>query len=69
MPYSNAWAILNNPDSTVLDFLDAIEELGIEYGHIRCTVSLGLRKNAEDDLTKIKALLIVLKFKITSVTK
>lgn len=69
MPYINAWAILNNPDSTVLDFLDAIEELGIEYGHIRCTVSLGLRKNAEDDLIKIKALLVALKCKIVSVTK
>lgn len=69
MPYSNAWAILNNPDATVLDFLNAIEELGIEYGHIRCTVSLGLRENAEDDLIKIKALLSILKYKIVSKSK
>ena len=69
MPYSNAWAILNNPDSTVLDFLDAIEELGVEYGHIRCTISLGLREKAEDDLIKIKELLSILKYRIVSVTK
>jgi hypothetical protein len=64
MPYTHAYDALKNPTSTVSDYIDAIEELGVQYGYIIGMVERGLREDAEIDLVRIRVLVDTLKAKI-----
>lgn len=69
MPYDSAYGVLKNCTSTMLDCIDAIEELGIQYGYIIASVAIGTRTDADADLVRIKVLVAALKYRINELSK
>lgn len=71
MPYESAYEIFKNPNSTVSECVDAIEDLGTEYGYVLRSVALGSRQDtdAESDLIHIKILITDLKRRVVEAFK
>lgn len=69
MPYESAYEVLKSVTPTITQCVDAIEELGIQYGYIMATVSFGMREDADSDLIRIKVLVNALKFRISELSK
>lgn len=68
MAYYQAYELLKDPNCTVSDLVDLIEEVSMEYGYILGKVEAGHRINSEADLVRILVLLKLLKEKIICLT-
>lgn len=64
MPYFQAYKLLENPNCSVSELANSIEEMGMEYGYIIAMAGQGLREDSETDLVRILILLKALKLKI-----
>ncbi len=69
MPYFQAAELLKLETTSIEELLNALEDLGIEYGHIRGSVGHGLRENAEADLIRIIILSKSIKYRIIELSK
>ena len=58
---------LDNPNSTVMELLNAHEEMGIQFGYLVSAQTHGIQENVEPDLLKILSLLTVIKTRINSI--
>lgn len=64
MAYRQAHELLKETNPSLSDLLDAIWEMGMEYGYIAAMSGQGLREDAETDLVRIIVLSKLLKAKI-----
>lgn len=69
MPYDSAYDVLKSATCTIAECVDAIEELGIQYGYIMATAAFGIRSDTDIDLVRIKVLVEALKFRIAQLSK
>ena len=69
MPYESAYEVLKSATPTIAECVDAIEELGVQYGYITATVAFRIRGDADGDLVRIKVLVAALKFRIAELSK
>lgn len=69
MPYFQAAELLRLESVDTIQLLDALEDLGIEYGHIKESANRGLRENAEADLIRIVILSKAIKYRILQLCK
>lgn len=58
---------LDNPNSTVIELLDAHEEMGIQFGCLVSAQTHGIQQNVEPDLLKILTLLTAIKTRINNI--
>ena len=64
MPYFQAAELLRLKSTNIEELLDALEDLGIEYGYIKGSTQRGLRVDAEIDLIRIIILAKSIKYRI-----
>lgn len=64
MPYFQAAELLRLKSTNIEELLNALEDLGIEYGHIKNGVQRGSRVEAEADLIRIIILAKSIKYRI-----
>lgn len=68
MPYFQAAELLRLKSTNVEELLDALEDLGVEYGYIKNSFKPGLRTDAEIDLIRIIILSKAIKYRIIQLT-
>ena len=64
MPYYQAYECLQNPDSTLTELLEALEDVITQYIYVATMAGHGLRENSEEDLLKLLAVKLALKNRI-----
>lgn len=64
MPYFQAAELLRLKSTNIEELLDALEDLGIEYGYIKSSARRGSRIDAEIDLIRIIILAKSIKYRI-----
>lgn len=64
MPQLQVEATLESPDSTIMQLLEAHQEICIQYGYLSATTAFGIRHNAEADLLETFCLMMLLKLRI-----
>lgn len=64
MPYTQAYNLLKNPEASLIELLESLQDLAIEYGYITGTASLGFREDPETDLVRILVLIQGIKLRI-----
>ncbi len=64
MPYAQAHDLLENPNPNLIDLLNAVEDLSIQYGYIVGMASQGLRQDPEADLIRLLVLIKLIKDRI-----
>ncbi|MEG4572642.1 hypothetical protein QUA56_08050 [Microcoleus sp. N3A4] len=69
MPYFQACSLLQNPKADLVDLLDALESMSVEYGYILGMAASGCRKEPEADLMRIFLVIQSLKLRIQQKSK
>lgn len=64
MPYAQAHDLLQTPNPDLIDLLNALEDLSIQYGYIIGMTKQGLREDSEADLARLLVLIKSIKDKI-----
>lgn len=64
MPYAQAHDLLQTPDPDLIDLLDALADLSVQYGYIAAMTSQGLREDSEADLVRLLVLIKLIKDRI-----
>lgn len=64
MPYTQAYDLLQNPNSNLIDLLHALEEMAMEYGYLLGLRKSGYRKDCESDLIRTFIIIEALKSEI-----
>ena len=64
MPYFQASEILKNPESSISELLDALEDCGVQYGYLVAMAEHGLRDDVETELVRLLTLIKLIKIRI-----
>jgi len=64
MPYYQAYECLRNPDSTLAELLEALEDVIGQYIYVATMAGHGLRETSEEDLLKLLGIKLALKTRI-----
>ncbi len=64
MPYAQANELLQSPNPNLVDLLNALKDLSVQYGYIVGMASQGLREDSEADLARLLVLIKLIKDRI-----